>query len=97
MNLDLPLELIPEDYVMMKIRLPENLVAKLTSISPANEKSARKFGDTWLANAETVLLKVQSAIVPESYNYLINPDHADAKAIKIESAKPFGFDARLFR
>jgi hypothetical protein len=32
---------------------------------------------------DAAILKVPSAIIPEEYNYLINPSHVDAKKIKV--------------
>jgi len=43
----------------------------------------------------TSLLRVPSAIVPETSNYLLNPVHADAARITIASATRFRFDPRL--
>ena len=63
--------------------------------SPAE---SRLFGATWLAQGETPLLQVPSAIVPGAFNVLINPlhpavtGHLEAVAV----VKPFAFDKRLW-
>jgi hypothetical protein len=35
-------------------------------------------------------------VVPQSFNYLINPVHADAGKLSITAEQPFRFDGRLF-
>jgi RES domain-containing protein len=42
----------------------------------------RAWGDGWLREGETAVLVVRSVLVPETYNLLINPRHADAAHIK---------------
>lgn len=54
-------------------------------------------GDTWLKENTTAVLRVPSAIIPEEFNYLINPRHPDFNRIKVHSTEPFGFDERLLR
>ena len=96
-NLDLPKGLIPDDYVMMKILAPDSLSFAVNENDPSDETSARQAGDEWLAGGATALLRVRSAIAPESHNFLVNPGHADAKDIAILQVMPFDFDGRLFR
>ena len=55
----------------------------------------RSIGDEWLGTGNSVLLKVPSAIVPNSYNYLFNPRHPQSKAATIKSITLHPYDARL--
>lgn len=57
----------------------------------------RDLGTAWLRRKESVLLRVPSAIVPETTNFLLNPAHPDAKKFKIAEAFSYPFDARLKR
>ena len=96
-NLDIPKELVPDDYVMMKISAPDAVdVLGASAIDPADAAAAAGFGDGWLLEGKTALLKVASAAAPESANYLINPAHLDAPEIRIVGVRPFIFDTRLF-
>ncbi len=52
-------------------------------------------GDAWLKGNSTPLLRVPSAIIPEEFNYLINPRHPDFGRIKVQSIESFAFDERL--
>jgi RES domain-containing protein len=55
----------------------------------------RAWGDRWLAEGQTALLIVRSVLVPETYNVLINPRHAEAGRIKRVATFPYPLDARL--
>ena len=55
----------------------------------------RAWGDRWLREGETALLIVRSVLVPEPYNVLINPRHADAVRIKRLAVMPYPVDSRL--
>ena len=59
--------------------------------------SLQRVGEHWLQSAETALLRVPSAIVPQESNYLLNPRHAAFSRIVIHEPDPFEIDGRLFR
>ncbi len=46
---------------------------------------------------ETPFARVPSAIVPRTWNYLLNPLHPDAKRLEIAEVIRERFDNRLFR
>lgn len=52
-------------------------------------------GDDFVFSNEAAVLKVPSSIVPQEFNYLINPNHADFKKIKVVKAYKMSFDSRL--
>jgi RES domain-containing protein len=54
-------------------------------------------GDAWLKDATSAVLEVPNAIIPSESNYLLNPQHADFKSIRIAKPQPFEFDLRLLR
>jgi RES domain-containing protein len=55
----------------------------------------RAWGDRWLREGETAVLVVRSVLVPETYNVLINPRHADAARIKRLAVMSYPLDSRL--
>jgi RES domain-containing protein len=55
------------------------------------------FGDAWLRGAQSAVLRLPSAIVPEDNNVLINPNHADARHITAEVVRELRYDPRLLR
>jgi len=46
---------------------------------------------------KTVALRVPSVIIPEEYNYIINPAHPDFKKLRISRPEPFSFDPRMWK
>jgi RES domain-containing protein len=92
-NLDLPFELLPEDYVLVCIDSGNAAV----EVVPAMPEDPRAFGDAWLRERRSALLSVPSVIVPQARNVLINPAHAAAREARILDVAPFAFDARLWR
>jgi RES domain-containing protein len=91
-HLDLPLDLVPDDYVLLTIDLGEASVELVRSV-PADPSN---FGDTWLQERRTSVLQVPSAIVAESSNLLLNPLHSNAKGFRMVERRPFSFDRRLW-
>ena len=51
----------------------------------------------WLARDSVALLMVPSAIVPETFNVLLNPAHRDAKRIAIVETGKHAIDPRLLK
>ena len=54
------------------------------------------WGDRWLREERSAALLVPSVLVPETYNLLINPRHAEAARIAPLAAFPYPLDPRLF-
>jgi len=92
-HLDLPPDLLPDDYVLVTIDL-DGLAAEDVATMPADP---RAFGDDWLRIQRTPVLRVPSAIVPESQNVLLNPVHPDASRASVAASRRFAFDSRLWR
>ena len=90
-HLDLPLELLPADYVLARVRLPDEPPAE-----PSNLADPLEAGDLWLRDAHTATLRVPSALVPFACNLLLNPRHPAAADAAVVSLTPFRFDPRLW-
>ena len=60
-----------------------------------NLAKTQRLGDKWLLKKENLILKVPSAIIPEEFNYLIDPAHPQFSQIKIIRTEDFIFDDRL--
>lgn len=58
---------------------------------------ARTFGSLWISEVRTAILIVPSYVAREERNILINPRHADAKAIRVRLETPVCWDDRLFK
>jgi len=102
-HLELSPGFLPDDYVLMKVNAPDDLECRtlrpedLPQGWQESEELCRAFGDAWLADAGTALLRVPSAIIELEHNVLLNPRHADAARVHVERITPFRWDQRLFR
>jgi RES domain-containing protein len=95
---------LPEHYQLLELAAPdilplENLVPDHTwTAQQAHDPAAtRALGDAWLRSRRTALAQVPSAILPSTWNFLLNPAHPDAAQIMIQSTMKVGYDARLFK
>lgn len=93
-HLDLPLELLPDDFVLLTIDIGDLQPEQGPALT--DPKECRAYGDRWLAAQRSALLAVPSVIIPESHNVLFNPVHPDAAAVRIVHTRPWRFDPRLF-
>ncbi|HBG04479.1 MAG: hypothetical protein A2075_24675 [Geobacteraceae bacterium GWC2_58_44] len=86
---------IPDD-TRFAIVSPDELPADWQAYPPPVELT--EIGKRWLTQKETVGLKVPSTVAGgEGWNLLFNPRHPEFDQIKLETAAPFVFDARLLR
>jgi RES domain-containing protein len=100
----LPLGILPKDYYMVEIEIPDNLpVQKLPENDLPNGWNAlpalpisRRIGDEMVRQNKLLALGVPSAVIKGDYNYIINPIHSDFEKIKIINTTPFPFDHRFF-
>ncbi|MGC4129748.1 MAG: RES family NAD+ phosphorylase [Bergeyella sp.] len=97
----IPLGIIPKDYCLVHIEIPEDSVAELKRLPPnwnifPHPHETQEIGDKFILDNKKLVLKVPSAAVQGEYNYLINPRHKDFHQIKIKKTEKFSFDERLF-
>jgi RES domain-containing protein len=101
-HLEVDSEDIPDFYTLLKILVPDSLVIQSLDPPAGSEwkqdmELTRRIGDAWLASQETPLARVPSAIAPQTWNYLLNPEHPEAKQIQVAEVIKERFDNRLFR
>ena len=72
---------------------PAQLDELLTTPDPA--AASRSVGDDWITRRDSLVLQVPSVLVPEEDNLIVNPDHPDAREVRIVSTRAFHFDPRL--
>lgn len=93
---------VPVNYQLLEVEYSERKAISTLSEDALpdqwqnNPALTRAIGDEWLSSLKAVLLKVPSAVVPHSYNYLFNPRHELASKAKILTAQKHPFDMRLF-
>jgi RES domain-containing protein len=92
----------PERFQVLRIEGLDTLSAEeiksgtLPSNWAADITFTQNVGDDWLSRTGSLLLKVPSVLVPETWNVLVNPQHAEAKLLKVMKRYEHPFDARLF-
>jgi RES domain-containing protein len=59
--------------------------------------STQSIGDEWVRRNASPLLRVPSVLVPESFNYLLNPAHSEAIALEWSEPRALWLDGRLRR
>lgn len=93
----IPLEHISNNYVMVPIDLPETAFHEpdLSRTWYKDEKQTRAAGDEFLRANSHLVMKVPSALISDSWNYLLNPAHPGIAHVKIQSPRPILFDRRL--
>lgn len=84
--------------------MPENWCKKVdTNELPEDFRSnpgpdaLRAIGDQFIEEGKFLALKVPSVVVPDSFNYLLNPMHFLFKSIKIIESSPIVFDQRIIK
>jgi RES domain-containing protein len=98
-------EKIPHNFHLVRIQLPDDAKVQTVSVDrlPADWRdfpsplTLKQFGDDLTRDAKSLSLRVPSVIVPQEFNYIINPTHETMRDVKILSVEPFLFDARLLR
>jgi RES domain-containing protein len=101
----MPLGIVPSNYYLAIIELPEIERASMVAIEdlPPNWnrhpflRITQSIGDGFIKENKHLLLQAPSATIKGDHNYLINPNHPDFKKIIITSTEPFEFDSRLFK
>lgn len=83
---------IPDEIEILELELG-SLPLKWDAKPPVLE--TQFIGDDFVLNSEAAVLKVPSSIIPQEFNYLINPNHTKSKKIKVISQTPLVFDERL--
>lgn len=76
-------------YTLSPSELPANW---MESPAPASTKD---LGTKLLNTLDVLVIRVPSTIIPQEYNYLINPRHRDARQIQLISEEELVYDARI--
>ena len=102
-HFEIEIQNLPVRYRLLKIEAPDAVRVERVSLDqlpadwPENTEVTRTLGAAWLTKGAAALLSVPSAIVPETFNILVNPVHHDAKRIVIVHAGEHAIDPRLLK
>lgn len=102
-HLEIDPEDLPSTYQLLAVEIPDRwpILTIDENDLPAdwrsNDTATQAFGDRWLHEGDTPLLRVPSAITPHTFNWLLNTRHPEASRAKITDVISAPFDQRLFR
>ncbi len=91
-------------YVIFEVNFDDRLVRMIHAAelpknwhrSPASA-AVQAVGDEWVADGTSAVLRLPSTIVPNEWNYLLNPAHRDFAKITIGPKQGIKFDPRLLK
>lgn len=85
---------VPDSLMLDRI-LPATLPANWRSYpAPA---SLADLGTAWAQSLATAVLAVPSAVVPQEWNFLLNPLHPGFRRIRLMPPEPFEIDPRMWK
>jgi len=102
-HFEIDIQDLPVRYRLLKIEAPDDVQVESVSVDylptgwPETTEMTRALGDSWLTKGSAALLAVPSAIVPETFNVLLNPAHEDARRIVIVQTGDHAIDPRLLK
>lgn len=91
-------------YCMLTLEIPDLSIQELPAAdlpkdweqNPPDEK-LKNIGNRFVEEAKFLALKIPSAIMPEEFNYILNPNHKQFNLVKILSNRNLSIDERLLR
>lgn len=91
---------VPPEITLLRIEGPELEIPAIAETGlpkgwQTRFEITRSLGTDWLQKKEAVLLKLPSAIVPQTSNFLFNPLHPNAGLFQIAEALTYPFDGRI--
>ncbi len=92
-------------FVCFKIEIPDEVRIREIAISslPRNWKeipapdALKAYGNEWLTQGQTAVLKVPSALIYSECNFILNPLHPDFQRIIIGDPEEFCYDPRMWK
>ena len=92
---------LPKSYRLLKVDVPDDFSMEALSARDLgetwidDETLTRTVGDQWLVSKRSALLRVPSAVAPETFNALLNSAHEEASQLRIVSHREYPWDLRL--
>jgi len=93
---------VPPDFTLLRIEGPDLDISTIAESDLPEDwqtrfEITRALGTDWLQKKQAILLKLPSAIVPQTTNFLFNPLHPDAVGFQIVEVLTYPFDNRVKR
>jgi RES domain-containing protein len=88
---------LPSDLLLTRfegdVSVEEVLTGEADDLSDIYQTRPR--GQRFFQALNACVLRVRSVILPEEYNYVLNPLHSEASKIHASASRRFSFDGRL--
>jgi len=90
-------------YILVTLEVPDTAQTEIVrldklargwDISDPGQQTIQT-GDNFLKRGKALVLRTPSVIMPEEWNYVLNPLHPDMKKVKIANRRRIEFDKRL--
>lgn len=101
-TVNINVEDIPRALSITTIEIPDFEISIINeALLPGDWKqiptpsSTKDFGTYLLTRTKKMIFKIPSSILPEEYNYILNPAHPDSKTIKIIEIRDLVYDIRI--
>lgn len=93
---------VPPEFTLLRIEGNSPVIKTIKADELPGDWTTRPevtcdIGTAWLEGRKSELLRVPSAIVPETVNFLLNPMHVGAPKFRIQDVFSYPFDVRLKR
>ncbi|MGH8857197.1 MAG: RES family NAD+ phosphorylase [Polaromonas sp.] len=94
---------LPLNRYLVRIDVPDDVWAQVTTMDAASHvgwdalpagKVSIDWGTKWCAGMTSALALVPSVVVPEEFNVLVNPRHADAAKLRAAKIRKWMYDPR---
>jgi RES domain-containing protein len=80
---------------LTRIQIPDDL--HIESVSWRDVPDSQTFGDAWVREARSAVLRVPSITVHKmESNFVLNPNHPDFSHLRSDASERFDFDPRFF-
>ena len=91
------------NYQLITLTVPDNTGIEKVDLAslpkfwdaPDTRIFTKEIGDKFLRERSALMLQVPCVLIPEEYNYVINPLHKDMGKVKISSMRRIFFDKRV--
>ncbi|MBS1747001.1 MAG: RES domain-containing protein [Bacteroidetes bacterium] len=101
-TVNISIEDIPQSLCITAIEIPDTGIHELNVADfPRNWKkspapaSTKDLGSQLLKTAIAPIIKIPSIIIPQEFNYILNPKSTGSKDFKIINVDDFVYDARI--
>jgi RES domain-containing protein len=93
-----------KNHRVVRIAVPDNVTVESVSIDKVRNwdtkdmMASRTFGDRWIQENRTAILRVPSVITNgRESNNVFNPQHSEFALVRADDPEPVHWDARVFR